>query len=241
VRPIEVVATAGRPRRPRRRTRSTAFFSRGVDSTFAAARDRAGPRRHDALVFVDEIEPRHDESVRAAEITAAREAADRLELPLIVMSSSVRTFMDPLTRDWEDALAPALSCLAHALAQGASSMLVPSGDDYLTVEPAGSSPLLDPLFSTERMRIEHDSLMASRMGKVRWLARERPDLLRQLKVCFKENRVDNCGTCGKCLLTMACLDVVGSLDRAEQVPDELDVEAISRMRLPHLKARFEWI
>jgi hypothetical protein len=60
-------------------------------------------------------------------------------------------------------------------------------------------------------------------------------------VCFKENRVDNCGTCGKCLLTMACLDVVGSLDRAEQFPDELDVEAISRMRLPHLKARFEWI
>jgi hypothetical protein len=241
--PIAIHARGAERRRRRRRRReeSVVFFSRGVDSLYAAARDRAGARERDTLVYVDGLEPRHDDAVRDAEIARAGAAADDLGMRLVVMCSNVRRLVDPLARDWEDALGAGLAFLAHSLAGGARAALIPSGDDYLTVEPAGSSPLLDPLFSTESMAIEHDHLVRSRLEKIHWIARERPDLLGHLKVCFKENRPDNCGTCGKCLLTMACLQLAGALDRATQFPDELDVDAIAGMKLPHLKARLEWI
>jgi hypothetical protein len=244
--PIAIRARATAPRHRRRRPwrprkASVAFFSRGVDSLYAAARNGATARERETLVFVDGLEPRHDDAVREAEIARARAAADDLGLRLVVTGSNVRRLVDPLARDWEDALGAGLAFLAHSLAGGARRALIPSGDDYLTVEPAGSSPLLDPLFSTESMTIEHDHLVRSRLEKVRWIARERPDLLRHLKVCFKENRADNCGTCGKCLLTMACLHLVGALDAASQFPNELDIDAIAAMKLPHLKARLEWI
>ena len=181
---IEVRAptATGRARRRDRRP-AAAFFSRGVDSTFAAAQDRAGPRRRGALVFVDGLEPHHDEAVRHAEIGEAAAMAEQLELPLVVMSTNVRPLADALARDWEDVLAAGLSFAAHALAGGARAVLIPSTDSYVTHEPSGSSPLLDPLFSTERLVIEHDSIEHSRLGKVRWLAEHRPDLLEHLKVC----------------------------------------------------------
>ena len=235
-----VVVRARAGDRRRARGRATAFFSRGVDSTFAAARDRSGPRRLDALVFGDRLEPRHDDAIRAHEIVRAAAAADRLELPLVVTESNVRAVMDPMARDWEDAVAPGLSFLAHNLAGGVRSAVIPSADDYVSLEPSGTGPLLDPLFSTERVTIAHDTPRWSRLQKLEWLTHERPDLLDTIKVCFKENRPDNCGVCGKCLLNIACLHITGGLARAREFPATLDVDAIGRMKLPHLKARLEW-
>ena len=237
---VRAPATTGKIRRRRDRRSSTAFFSRGVDSTHAAARDRAGPRRHDALVFVDRLEPHHDEVVRAAEIGEAGAMAEQLGLPLVVMSTNVRPLADALARDWEDVLAAGLSFAAHALAGGARAALIPSTDSYVTHEPSGSSPLLDPLFSTERMAIEHDSIEHSRLGKLRWLTEHRPDLLEHLKVCARENRSDNCGVCGKCVHTMMCLHVTGGLSRAAQFPDELDLEVIAGLRPRQLRAMIDW-
>ncbi|MGH9026577.1 MAG: hypothetical protein ACRDWD_10775, partial [Acidimicrobiia bacterium] len=104
----------------------------------------------------------------------------------------------------------------------------------------GTNPLLDPLFSTDRMTITHGSITHTRLGKIQWLVDEHPELLAFLKVCYVQNRPDNCGQCGKCLYTMACLFTVDSVARATEFPPDLDVERVRRLRLPHMKARIDW-
>lgn len=226
--------------RRRDRPRRAAFFSRGVDSLFTAARAPSGAGPLDALVFVDGLEPRHDDVVRAQERDLARASATRLGLPLVVVETNVRELFDPAAFDWEDAVGAGLASVALALAGGFDSVVIPSGDSYATVEPCGTSPLLDPLFSSSRLQVTHDSLAHSRLGKVGWMVSNRPDLLGDIKVCFKENRPDNCGRCGKCLLTMVCLQIHGSLDEATAFPSTIDPEDIRAFRLPTAKARADW-
>lgn len=224
--------------------RSGAFFSRGVDSLFTAARDRSGTRSLDALVMVDRLEPRHDDQVRREEIRRAGVLADLLELPLVVPHTNVRDFMDRAGFDWEDALGAGLSFVALNMAgdghDAFSAMTIPSSDSYETVEPCGSSPLLDPNFSTERLAVHHGTLTHTRLTKLRWLRENHPELLAHLKVCYADNTPDNCGRCGKCLYTMACLRVVDASELALEFPTDIDLDRIRGFRLPHLKARLDW-
>jgi hypothetical protein len=212
-----------------------AFFSRGLDSMYTATAEDG-----DVLVFVDGLEPRHDEVVRKEEIRLAHEAATLVGKPLVVVETNVRALTDRFGTDWEDVLGAGLSFVAHHLPNGLRSMIVPSSDSFESIEPCGSSPLLDPLMSTERMAIAHGSISRTRLGKVRWLAEHHPELLAYLKVCFAQNRPDNCGECGKCLHTMVCLHAAGVLPRASQFPPEVDVERVRALRLPHVKARLDW-
>ncbi len=235
LRPVEVAAHAGTAAPEAGRER-VSFLSRGVDSLFTAARHP----EHSAVVFVDGLETRHDEEVRAAEVVRAGEAAATLGKPMHVCWTNVRELVAAHVADWEDFSGTALAFVSHQLAGGVESALFASGDEYATVEPCGSSPLLDPLLSSERVEIEHDSLARARLGKIRWLAGERPDLLAYIKVCYSENRPDNCGRCAKCLYTMACLRAAGALEAATGFPDEIDLEALGRVRVGLVKSRIDW-
>jgi hypothetical protein len=216
------------------------FFSRGVDSTYSAAVPRGYPGPLTQLVFVDELEPRHDDSVRGEEVRRAQDVAARLELPLAVASTNLRELTDPFIGDWEDMAGAGLAALAAGLAGGLGHVFIPSTDGPMTVGPCGVSPLIDPQFSTESVAVHHDSNARSRLGKVAWLAAHRPDLIPGLKVCFMENRPDNCGRCGKCLLTMAALEAVGQLRNAEHFPDEISRSAIAELQLGALNERSDW-
>jgi hypothetical protein len=238
VRPVKVHATpsasgdpAGAP---------ACVFSRGVDSLYTALRDQTDDRRFGTLLFIDGLEPRHSEEVRAGELLHARGLADQLGLPLITASTSVRTFIDSLGWDWADILAAGLSSVAHNLAGAIDRLCIASADDYATLGPNGSHPLLDHHFSSERVAIEHDTVAISRLGKIRYIVEHRPELLGGLKVCFAEDRTDNCGRCSKCLLTMVLLRLCGALAAATEFPDAIDPAAVRHLRLPHLPARIQW-
>jgi hypothetical protein len=213
-----------------------AFFSRGVDSVHLAA------RRDDLthLLFVDGLEPAHTGLVAAGEVAAAAELARRLGRELVLVRTNVRALVDPFGRSWEDFVAPALALAAHALAGWLGTAVVASSDEHETFELAGTGPLLDPLFSSERVTLEHDSLAWSRLEKTAWIAAHAPEMLEHLKVCFRAERVDNCGRCAKCLLTMACLEHAGALGAAPGFPDEIDLARVEAMRPMSFKARLEW-
>ena len=215
------------------------FFSRGVDSLYSASSPRPPPGPLTHLVFCDRLEPIHGPAVRAEEIRLAEEAAAAIGLPLVVIESNVRELTDPVVRDWEDMAGAGLSFLANALAGGLGHVVIPSSDGAQTIGPNGTSPLLDPLFSTDSVEIEHD-VPRTRVAKVAWLARERPDLLPWLKVCFNENRSDNCGRCGKCLLTMLALVAAGVLERATAFPDEFDLDALGEISPTQLNSRLDY-
>ena len=237
LRPAEI-HTAGTSTAAAARGGSGCFFSRGVDSMFSALCERSDPLT--TLIFCDGLDPNHDDDVRAEEIRLAGQAAAAIGLPLVVAATNIRDVADEVVPDWEDFVAPGLAFVAHSLSGGISRAVIPSSDTYATLEPCGTSPLLDPLFSSEAVEIEHDSLACGRGAKIAWLSEQRPDVLRWLKVCFFVNSPGNCGECGKCLLTMAELLASGTLSLAEGFPSAIDLDAVRRMRVPIRKARIDW-
>lgn len=73
------------------------FFSRGIDSTYSAAVPRDYPAPLERLVFVDGLAPEHDERVAAEEVRRARAAAERIGLPISVVSASFLHAVLPAT------------------------------------------------------------------------------------------------------------------------------------------------
>lgn len=215
-----------------------ACISRGVDSLYQAARGPSARGPLDALVFIDRFEPIHDHEVRAKERELAREAAELIGLPLVVAEMPVRGLTDPLL-DWEDAVGAGIAWAGHALSGGLGRLVIPAADSIQTIAPCGQGPGIDPLFSGRRIRFEPGDISQGRMGKVAWLVRHRPDLLPLLKVCYTANRPDNCGRCGKCMHTMACLRAAGALEQATGFPSALDLGAFASLRHGSLKTMTE--
>ncbi|MEA2398851.1 MAG: hypothetical protein QOK25_2407 [Thermoleophilaceae bacterium] len=223
------LSVAGELELPPRADGVGCFFSRGVDSTFSIAQSRPGADLT-RLLYVDRLEPRHDQGVRAEEIRRAHLVAERAGLPLTVIDTNLREFTDGFVRNWEDMAGAGLAFVANALAAGIRRVVIPSTDGPL-VGPCGTSPLLDPLFSTELVDVVHDSVSKSRVEKVFWLARERHELVSSLKVCFEQNVPGNCGRCSKCLVTMVSLEAAGVLHLAEEFPP-LDLDTLDAIEKP---------
>jgi hypothetical protein len=215
------------------------FFSRGVDSMHSVAVPRGLPGALTELVHCDRLEPKHSEAVRAEEIRLAGEAARELGLPLVVIETNLRELTDPIVADWADMAGGGLAFLAHAMAGGLGHVVIPSSAAPTTVIPTGSSPMLDAMFSTDELEVYHDA-PATRPAKVAWLVRERAELLPYLKVCFHEDRSDNCGRCPKCLTTMLSLEAVGALGLATAFPPELDRSALAALDVRGIQPREEF-
>jgi hypothetical protein len=215
------------------------FFSRGVDSMFSPGTTPGdGPLTH--LVYCEGHDPIMDAQVREQDHQLAREAANRIGLPLLTAFTNIRTMADPVV-DWADLFGAGLSSVAHCLGGGVGSVVISSSADYVSQGPCGSNPLLDPLFSTERVRVVHGTIEYSRVQKVAALAAQRPDLLPYLKVCGRVNRVDNCGRCMKCLWTMVCLEAAGALPAAKSFPDRIPLELVRQLRLPYYPLQIGWM
>ena len=229
-------ARRGQRSRPGPGTRPpAAFFSRGRDSTYSAIAEREDALG--GLVFCSDLDPVQRPPTQARNEELAHQAAGGLGLPLTVVSSNVRRLTDPIL-NWADAQGAGLAFLALSLAGGFRRLTIPTWADYETLAPCGSHPLLDPLFSTESVEVEHDAMLLSRPAKVGELVAQRPDLLGFLKVCFRVDGPGNCGRCSKCLLTMSCLHAHGALHAATTFPDEIDVERIERLRI---HPRRQWV
>lgn len=219
---------------------TAAYFSRGVDSMYEAALHTKARDPLTHLVFLDGIEPRHSPGTAAGEIEQATAAADLLGLPLEV----VRTDAHALTghaQDWSDVHGCVLAALATSFGGALGEVVIPSTDSYATLVPYGSHPLLDPLLSTSSMTVTHGDLGAGRAAKVAAIAAQRPDLLPYLKVCYEEDRVDNCGRCGKCIITMAALQAVDALGVATGFPNAIPMDELRAMRPAPLQSRQHWI
>jgi hypothetical protein len=215
------------------------FYSCGVDSTYSAAVPRSYPGPLDRLLFIDGFDPNLDREVMREEIRSAAVGAERLGLPLAVLRTNLHDMTRLFVSNWNDMAGAALAFVALAVAGGAGVVVIPSSDSATAMGPTGSSPVLDPLFSTETTAIVHDSVALGRVRKGLWLGRTRPDLLPELKVCFSWNSSENCGRCRKCLLTMATLRAVDALPAASRFPGEIDLDALRTMPIHNVSLRCE--
>jgi hypothetical protein len=203
------------------------FFSGGVDSFYTALTNH---ERITHLVFVHGFDiALSDTSLRERAAGAARTAAAALGKPLFEVATDLRLVLEP---DWEHYHGAALAAVGHQLCRVAGTVMVPASYTY-EGSPSfawGSHPLLDPLWSGDRVRFVHDGAEVTRLEKTEIVAKS-DVALTHLRVCW-ENRdgAYNCGRCEKCLRTMVGLRLCGALERCATFPEPLDLEAVKALR-----------
>lgn len=222
VRPVSVDAPTVR-RQPRPGISS--FFSGGVDSTYTVLRHRAELTQ---LVFIHGFDTLAAKAALRAEISQQLgRAADTLGIPFVEIYTDVRDLSDRLVR-WIVYYPGALAGVAHMLDTGVC--LLSSSHPYGVGYETTVRPLLDPLWTSGAVMVEHDGADATRAGKIAAIARDR-QALGWLRVCYKNpDQAYNCGTCEKCVRTMLPLKALGVLEQAATFPNDIDLGAVRRLR-----------
>ena len=195
------------------------MFSLGVNSWHSILRHRESGAQ---LIYIDGFGP--GQIVGRGEMRqAAGEAARAVGLPLVIVESNLRDWLERWL-DWS---------VVHGSMIGATLMLLEGQVDKALIpavvrtwEPVanGSNPFTDPLYSTEHLRTFIDG------GDIHWsgkLARllEQEVVMDRLRVCsLGAPAGTNCGRCPKCVLTMAALHLLGGLERARLFPGRVTPE-----------------
>lgn len=204
------------------------FFSAGVDSFYSVLSHREEITH---LIYVHGFDvPLNEKRLRARVAAGLRSAAGELGLPLVEVESDVRNFANRLVR-WDDEYFGAcLASVALLLAPRFRKVYIASSfgpDDGVF---CGSTPEVDPLWSTEAVQVVHDR-QVNRLEKVATIARS-PVALRWLRVCW-ENRggAYNCGRCRKCVQAMVALRLAGALSECRSFPAPLRLHLVERLPL----------
>ena len=110
-------------------------------------------------------------------------------------------------------------------------VLIASGGEGFALSAWGSHPLTDPLYSTSRMEVVHDSLAITRMQKLEFISNFKI-AQNHLRVCWQGRSYENCCACPKCYRTMAALSVLGVLDKFPSFrTNTFDISKASRIYL----------
>ena len=213
------------------------FFSRGTDSFFTALHPRP-TGQPELLIFCSTFDPFEDERARAEQLRRTRAAAEAIELPLADVRMNLRELTERII-DFVDLHGAGLAALAQSVSGGLRRVVVASSHSVSEFNAWGSSPFLDPLFSTESVQVEHDSVAFGRLDKIAWLARERPDVLALAEVCQHQHAPGNCGRCHKCVLTAVQLVAVGAPGAIPGLPERPDPDLVRADRPQGLGRRLQ--
>ena len=207
--------------------RAGALFSGGIDA-LAMVRDnhlnfKSDHPRHikdGILVYgVLEGENEYDPSFQNV-VNAVEKMANNAGIELIqVYTNAYAHFrdLDPDFSFWRfEYHGSFLAAIAHAFAPRLSYASIASTYDFANLEPWGSHPLLDPLYSTTNLKVRHENAALSRLEKTQ-LVGEWDVALKHLRVCNEKESYSqgnyNCGKCEKCVRTMTAFLSLGLLDQ----------------------------
>lgn len=224
-RPVDVIAPATTERQYNAGS-TGCFFSGGVDSFYTALKLLEGERKPSHLIFAHGFDIPLSSTDRYARVQSRIEKiAQEMNVETVFPSSNIRE----LTNDFCDwglvQHGAALAGLALSMQHEFRTMVVPATHTYSDSFPWGSHPLVDPLWSTESLRIVHDGCEATRVQKVIRLAKSSV-ALSHVRVCWKTHEEYNCGRCEKCVRTMVNLAVAGCLDRCATFHGTLSKETV---------------
>jgi hypothetical protein len=196
------------------------YFSGGIDSTFSLLRhDKSltgcGSGTVDDLIFVAGLDvPISDRAeVELTQKHLGRVAAAH-DKNLIRIDTNLKQLDTPYRGNWLLFYGCALGAAGHLLDGRFGELIISAGHCYGERPLTGSHPITDPLLSSRQLRFVHDGASFTRVEKTEQIALA-GDPLQSVRVCWESKRHDNCSRCGKCLLTMATLDLAGYRNRAE--------------------------
>jgi hypothetical protein len=198
-----------------------ALYSGGLDSVQTIYRNYAAKPELVLLDFTSESPP-----LRASTRKMAEEFARTHKLPLTIVATNIEDFIDRdkvlfqgfrrLGLDWWTAVQYAIgmtgAAAPAAFARRAGTVYYASSFTEEFNVAGASDPDLEGNVAWPGARVFHDSFDRSRQQKIEALAAERPmtSVRPHLRVCHHPyDGLLNCGTCEKCLRTMAGLLVEG--------------------------------
>jgi len=213
--------------------RTAAFFSAGVDSGYTLLKHQ---EQITDLVLIHGLETHLDNSfLRERLSTNVRKIAASFGKNVIEIETNLRELYDPYVNFGHWGFGIALMTVSHLLSSVVRRVYIPGGRTYLILSPAGSHPLLDPLWSTEGLDIVYDGLEMPRVEKAAQVA-QHDILLNTLHVCHRNYPgIYNCGACEKCVRTMVNLEAVGALNRCAVFEASLNLKSIRQLNMTDLK------
>jgi len=200
------------------------FFSLGVDSFYSLYKDihnlyfNRPPISY--LIYIKGLEAPlsayRDHQEREV-VSNILDVAGRTKKDVIIGETNIR---DCFPLPWGGYYSGAgIASVGLSLGAGMKSVLIPAGHSYKEIHAYSTTPLVDPLWSTERTAIVHDGAETDRAVKIADFLAKEPLAMKYLRVCLKNNGgAYNCGKCGKCVRTMISLYISGNLAHADTFP-----------------------
>lgn len=213
-------------------------FSGGVDSTFTLFNHTQNTHNryqhklsHAMLVHGFDIPLSDQSSFDSVQQQCSLVARD-VGIELLVVATNIREF----DFDWEQGHVSAIASCMHLLSNGFATGLVPSTLNYGVLYPWGSTPLTDPMHSSNALRIETDGADYTRVDKVR-LLKDWKTGIENLRFCWVAEPYDhNCGRCAKCtitaimlLLTRASKKSIQPFPGSKRLEQQLDSFPLTRL------------
>jgi hypothetical protein len=226
---------------------SACFFSLGADSYYTLLENldgsAYGTSAISTLLYVGGFDVRLSNEKLLTEVDEALDDAGRATgTKVLRVDTNLRDFTDRLV-SWNEYHGSAMASVGIALERAFDSLYIASSWSYVDLAPWGSHPVPDPLWSTSRLEFIHDGCKFSRAQKISRIASV-PVVQRTLRTCW-ENRGNryNCGTCEKCLRTMAVLSGLGVLEQFATFPDTMPLEALMDVNWvdPNVRRYFELV
>jgi hypothetical protein len=234
---IEIEADLLEPSHGSNGQRTLSFFTGGVDSFFTVLRhqpdgDAINRVQIDDLLTVWGFDiPLADGDAFERLVGRNQEIAAVLGHGVVTIATNLRESAWQLTHWGEVGQGAGLAGLALALEHGYSKVLVPSSVGYNLMLPYGTHPFLDQLLSTTTLRIEDDAASFTRQQKLEALTGSSL-AMSNLRVCWEGKNDRNCGSCEKCLRTMAALELCDSRHLTSTFPTGAwSVDALASTKL----------
>ncbi|MFT3878955.1 MAG: hypothetical protein QM703_04760 [Gemmatales bacterium] len=207
---------------------SGTFFSGGVDSYYTFLKHQEAIS---SLIFVTGFDvPLHKIALAERVGNHIRSCAKAFQKNLIEVKTNLREFCDQFV-SWRYYHGAALGSVANLLSAQVGTVYLAATHTYANLIPCGSHPMLDPLWSSEAVKIVHDGCEATRFQKVERMA-QNPIALGTVRVCYHNKASElNCGRCEKCLRTMTSLYALNALDQCKTFDAPFNLQRIAGQRL----------
>ena len=186
-------------------------FSGGVDSTYSFIKHRDAVEN---IVFIQGFDYGEREAEWSKILEKLTHFSKQNHVGIIPVRTNVREYADDHKISYN--FQHGLTLVSVGLALGFESFIIPSSFTYRDMFPWGSHPLTDPMWSTSRTEIIHDSAELTRTQKIKRII-ETPPFSDSLQVCWRYPS-SNCGCCPKCVRTALAFHMYG--ESSVSVPQE---------------------
>jgi hypothetical protein len=144
--------------------------------------------------------------------------------------------------NWEHSHGSALAAIGHLLSGELRQLVIPSTFIYEEDRAWGSAPDTDHLWSSEQTEVVHFGASETRLQKVKSIVNN-PLARKHLRVCWEMRRpIHNCSECEKCIRTMLCISLWGSVEQFEGFDHSIpllkridNIPFITRQVLPYYR------